>query len=67
MAIPTRAEIRATFEALRDAVRELVETDPERALLYLRSATCSVESWTRSLRARRLGPSKLDPGPERRQ
>jgi hypothetical protein len=64
---PTRDEIRASFEELRDAVRQLVEIDPERALLYLRSATCSVEGWTRSLSDPCTAPPNRDPEPGRRQ
>ena len=63
MPAPTHKEIKVVFEELRDAVRMLVVTDPERAYLYIRSATCSVEGWVRSLRDQRPGPSKPRPEP----
>ena len=37
---------------------ELVEVDPTRAWLHVRSAAYSVESWVRALREEQPGPAK---------
>jgi len=54
-----RTGLVAAWEELREAVQELAAVDPERARLYLASASCSLRSWTHALRVQRPGPSRL--------
>lgn len=57
---------RAAWEDFRAALRELGQTDPVRARLYLQGAAASLRDWTRALRRERPG-AQADPDSEPRQ
>lgn len=54
----TSPEDRRAWADFREALRELGQTDPLRARLYLEGATCSLRAWTRALRRKTKSEGK---------
>lgn len=61
MVTDRHSEQMQAWHEFREALRDLGQADPTRALLYLRGATCTLRDWTASLRRDRPGPSDRKP------